>query len=393
MDRLDRSVQAVDPRQSCGQLLGHPAPSRRVRRFVTSEVTLESDEQAHDLFLAGLHGPTDPVPRRPSDDPGLEQRTACPGGCLDVHVLVLQRDGQKQVGSAREDARRLWTANGLSAAESDEVCAGRGEAAQVGSGRQTNRRIHDHRKIVLVGSRHEDGERQADGFQLCMIEGAHRPGADRGLHLGRHPCERRRAVAPELDQSSTGRADHVVVRVAMHALDENLVRMVAGVGQKLHSIRIHARENRRGCKGHPGRRARGHVARLCSGGRSDDPARSVLQVADPNERSRGFAHCRGDFRVHQRAAGESCTATGVHHPPHPEASVDRRLAFRLGVGRAGRRRRCPAQSSRPCWSSRNCHPGRSSSRAIAGVSEVPAATSLITLPVRLPTNTSPAAER
>jgi hypothetical protein len=126
-------ANAWNPVQHLLDRVETPLPALQILLITAGGEAAQRCDESDNLFPTNLHRTPEPLMRHPGQVPRIEQRTPRPRFRTHIHVLMLERDGGDQVGSAGEDAACLWAADSLAAREGDQIRAFGDEAAQVGA--------------------------------------------------------------------------------------------------------------------------------------------------------------------------------------------------------------------------------------------------------------------
>ena len=139
----------------------HHGPARAPCFGRLNDETFERRQQTDDFLLASLTGPSDAVMRKAAQ---LRERCKLRGRAPriwpQVQVEHLQQCRRHQVRPPTQYPRRLRSADCLAAAERYEARALRQEIAQIGRRGQLRRRVHQHRYVVPLRHRGDDGQRR-----------------------------------------------------------------------------------------------------------------------------------------------------------------------------------------------------------------------------------------
>ena len=121
----------------------------------------------------------------------------------------------------------------------------------------------------------------------------------------------RRAQVAELGKACTGDAEGVIERIAMSAVDDDLVTQPRRVGKPVHRCEVVAGHTGRRRKRQAGVCTRGNTARLCAGERCYQLGCTRLHLGDRHESARSRGHRRDNGRGEIGATEPARMARGV----------------------------------------------------------------------------------
>ena len=217
---------------------------------------------------------------------------------------------------AAQYSRSRGTADGLAAAEHDQIGAGIDEAAQILRGRQLRRGIDQHREIRGMSGAHDLLERRTR-IRPGEVQDAGGAIADGGADLPRlgiaHTAGGRSVGKADLDQAPARRPHAVIVGVAMALRHDELVAHPVGIGEPRHFRGIESGDAGGRAEQQSCHRAGGYDSRFGARALRDEIARVALQIGDVDAALRRLRHGRDHLRRRADSAEARNGSRGVDH--------------------------------------------------------------------------------